>query len=68
MRFGIRIAQRAPDGHVGLSRLAVGWVDAVCFAVHTPAACYWLRHPLKDTIGVVELALDQIKRNSSAVS
>ena len=64
---GIDIGDRASDGHVDLPRLAEGGVDAMFFSVYTPEAYYPARYEVKNTFRVVELALQQIERNSDLV-
>jgi membrane dipeptidase len=64
---GVDIGDRLPDGHVDLPRLREGGLDAVFFSVYTPEAYYAARHELKHTLRVVELALDQIEKNSSRI-
>ena len=64
---GLDIADRAPDGHVDLPRLAAGGLDAVFFSVYTPEAYYPARYEVKNTFRVVSLALDQIARNSDRI-
>jgi membrane dipeptidase len=61
------IGQRYPDGNVDLPRAKEGGVDAMFFSVYTPENYYPGRFEIKNTFRVVELALDQIKRNSSAI-
>lgn len=64
---GLDIGERAPDGHVDLPRLAEGGLDAVFFSVYTPEAYYPARYEVKNTFRVVELALEQIEKNSDQV-
>ena len=61
------IGQRYPDGNVDLPRAKEGGVDAMFFSVYTPENYYPGRFEIKNTFRVVELALDQIKKNSSAI-
>lgn len=61
------IGQRYPDGNVDLPRAKEGGVDAMFFSVYTPENYYPGRFEIKNTFRVVELALDQIKRNSGAI-
>jgi membrane dipeptidase len=61
------IGQRYPDGSVDLPRAKAGGVDAMFFSLYTPENYYPGRFEIKNTFRVVELALDQIKRNSSAI-
>ncbi len=64
---GVDIGDRTSDGHVDLPRLAEGGVDAVFFSVYTPEAYYPARYEVKNTFRVVELALQQIEKNSDLV-
>jgi membrane dipeptidase len=64
---GVDIGDRLPDGHVDLPRLREGGVDAVFFSVYTPEAYYPARFETKNTFRVVELALDQIDKNSGQI-
>jgi membrane dipeptidase len=61
------IGQRYPDGNVDLPRAKEGGVDAMFFSVYTPEHYYPGRFEIKNTFRVVELALDQIKKNNTAI-
>ena len=61
------IGQRYPDGSVDLPRAKEGGVDAMFFSVYTPENYYPGRFEIKNTFRVVELALDQLKKNSNAI-
>jgi membrane dipeptidase len=61
------IGHRYPDGHVDLPRAREGGVDAMFFSVYTPEDYYPGRFEIKNTFRVVELALEQIRTNSSAI-
>ena len=61
------IGRRYADGNVDLPRAREGGVDAMFFSVYTPENYYPGRFEIKNTLRVVELALDQIKRNNSAI-
>ncbi len=61
------IGQRYPDGNVDLPRAKEGGVDAMFFSVYTPENYYPGRFEIKNTFRVVELALDQIKKNSDDI-
>jgi membrane dipeptidase len=61
------IGQRYPDGNVDLPRAKEGGVDAMFFSVYTPENYYPGRFEIKNTFRVVELALDQIKKNNNAI-
>ena len=58
------IGQRYPDGNVDLPRAKEGGVDAMFFSVYTPEHYYPGRFETKNTFRVVNLALDQIKKNN----
>jgi membrane dipeptidase len=64
---GVEFGDRLADGHVDLPRLRAGGIDAVFFSVYTPEAYYPARHEVKNTFRVVELALDQIEKNSDRI-
>lgn len=61
------IGQRYPDGTVDLPRAKEGGVDAMFFSVYTPEHYYPGRFETKNTFRVVNLALDQIKKNNSVI-
>jgi len=61
------IGRRYPDGNVDLPRAKQGGVDAMFFSVYTPENYYPGRFEIKNTFRVVELALDQIRKNSDAI-
>lgn len=61
------IGQRYPDGTVDLPRAKEGGVDAMFFSVYTPEHYYPGRFETKNTFRVVNLALDQIKKNHSQI-
>jgi membrane dipeptidase len=61
---GTNIGDRYPDGHVDLPRAREGGLDAMFFSVCTPEPYYPARHEVKNTFRVVELALEQIRKNS----
>ena len=65
--LGTDIGQRYPDGNVDLPRAKEGGVDAMFFSVYTPENYYPGRFETKNTFRVVELALDQIKKNENAI-
>jgi membrane dipeptidase len=64
---GTDIGQRYPDGNVDLPRAKEGGVDAMFFSVYTPEDYYPGRFETKNTFRVVELALDQIRKNENAI-
>ena len=61
------IGQRYSDGNVDLPRAKEGGVDAMFFSVYTPENYYPGRFETKNTFRVVNLALDQIRKNSSKI-
>lgn len=61
------IGQRYPDGNVDLPRAKEGGVDAMFFSVYTPEHYYPGRFETKNTFRVVNLALDQIKKNHATI-
>jgi len=61
------IGQRYSDGTVDLPRAKEGGVDAMFFSVYTPENYYPGRFETKNTFRVVNLALDQIKKNSPMI-
>jgi membrane dipeptidase len=65
--LGTDIGQRYPDGNVDLPRAREGGVDAMFFSVYTPENYYPGRFEIKNTFRVVQLALDQIRKNENAI-
>jgi membrane dipeptidase len=61
------IGQRYADGNVDLPRAKEGGVDAMFFSVYTPENYYPGRFETKNTFRVVNLALDQIKKNNAMI-
>jgi len=61
------IGQRYMDGTVDLPRAKEGGVGALFFSVYTPENYYPGRFETKNTFRVVNLALDQIKKNNSMI-
>jgi len=61
------IGQRYPDGNVDLPRAKEGGVDAMFFSVYTPEHYYPGRFEIKNTFRVLELALDQIRKNNNVI-
>ncbi|MEJ1238385.1 membrane dipeptidase [Chryseolinea sp. T2] len=61
------IGQRYSDGNVDLPRAKEGGVDAMFFSVYTPEHYYPGRFEIKNTFRVVELALDQIRKNNNTI-
>jgi membrane dipeptidase len=64
---GSDIGQRYPDGHVDLPRARQGGIDAMFFSIYTPEPYYPARHEVKNTLRVLELALDQIAKNRDVI-
>ena len=61
------IGQRYSDGTVDLPRAKEGGLDAMFFTVYTPEHYYPGRFEVKNTFRVINLALDQIKKNNSVI-
>lgn len=64
---GLDIGQRYADGHIDLPRAQEGGIDAMFFSVYTPEEYYPGGYELKNTIRSIELALDQIEKNSNVI-
>jgi membrane dipeptidase len=64
---GLDIGQRYQDGHIDLPRAREGGIDALFFSVYTPEPYYPARLELKNTLRVVELALEQIEKNRDVI-
>jgi membrane dipeptidase len=60
---GLDINDRYPDGHIDLPRAREGGVDAMFFSVYTPEPYLPGHYEVKNTLRVVELAIDQIEKN-----
>lgn len=65
--MGTDIGKRYSDGNVDLPRAKEGGVDAMFFSVYTPEHYYAGRFEVKNTFRVVNLALDQIKKNYAMI-
>lgn len=65
--MGTDIGQRYPDGTVDLPRAKEGGLDAMFFSVYTPEHYYPGRFEVKNTFRVLNLALDQIEKNSAMI-
>jgi len=65
--MGTDIGQRYSDGTVDLPRAREGGLDAMFFSVYTPEHYYPGRFEVKNTFRVVNLALDQIRKNNSVI-
>lgn len=61
------IGQRYADGSVDLPRAKEGGLDAMFFSVYTPEHYYPGRFETKNTFRVVNLALDQIRKNNAMI-
>lgn len=61
------IGQRYPDGNFDLPRAKEGGVDAMFFSVYTPENYYPGRFEVENTFRVVNLALDQIRKNRAMI-
>lgn len=61
------IGQRYPDGHIDLPRAREGGIDALFFSVYTPEPYYPARLEVKNTLRVIELALEQIEKNRNVI-
>src|SRR4029078_4661749 len=61
------IGQSYADRDVDLPRAKEGGVDAMFFSVYTPENYYPGRFEIKNTFRVVNLAVDQIKKNHSMI-
>lgn len=61
------IGQRYSDGSFDLPRAMEGGLDALFFSVYTPEHYYPGRFETKNTFRVMNLALDQIKKNESVI-
>ena len=61
------IGERYTDGNVDLPRAKEGGVDAMFFSVYTPENYYPGRFETQNTFRVVNLALDQIKKNNDKI-
>lgn len=64
---GTDIGDRYTDGSVDLPRAIEGGLDAMFFSCYTPEPYYPDRHELKNTLRVIELALDQIEKNNAVI-
>ena len=63
----IDIGQRLTDGHVDLPRAIEGGLDAMFFSVYTPEEYYPGRFETKNTLRVLQLGIDQIKKNDAVI-
>ena len=64
---GVDIGTRYADGHIDLPRAREGGIDAMFFSVYTPEPYYPARHEVKNTLRVIELALEQIEKNKNVI-
>lgn len=61
------IGQRYTDGSVDLPRAKEGGLDAMFFSVYTSEHYYPGRFETKNTFRVINLALDQIRKNNNVI-
>ena len=61
---GLEFGERYPDGTVDLPRIMEGKLNALFFSVYTPEPYYPGRHEVKNTFRVVQIALEQLEKNS----
>jgi membrane dipeptidase len=64
---GLEFGERYPDGTVDLPRIIEGKLNALFFSVYTPEPYYPGRHEVKNTFRVVQLALEQLEKNSQFI-
>ncbi|WP_236975861.1 dipeptidase [Membranihabitans maritimus] len=64
---GLDIGQRYSDGMVDLPRIKDGKINAMFFSVYTPEVYYPRHFEVKNTFRVIELALEQIQKNSDII-
>lgn len=64
---GTDVGQRYKDGHFDLPRALQGGLKAMFFSVYTGEPYYPDRLEVKNTFRVVDLALEQIKKNSNVI-
>ena len=61
------IGQRFPDGHVDLPRAIEGGLNAMFFSVYTGEEYYPGRFETKNSLRVLQLAIDQIQKNNAVI-
>jgi membrane dipeptidase len=59
--------QRLAGGHVDLPRMQEGGVDALFFSLYVPEEYYPSRYETKQTLRLIDLALEQIKKNNDRI-
>lgn len=64
---GLDIGQRYSDGMVDLPRIKEGKINAMFFSIYTPEVYYPRHFEVKNTFRVIELALEQIEKNSDII-
>ena len=64
---GTDIGQRYPDGTVDLPRAIEGGLNAMFFSVFTPVNYYPGRFETKNTFRVLQLAIEQIRKNDAII-
>ena len=61
------IGDRLPDGQVDLPRLREGGVDALLFSLFVTEEYYPPRYETKQTLRLIDLALEQLQRNARTI-
>lgn len=61
------IGDRYSDGTVDLPRMIEGGINACFFSVYTPETYYPGRFEVKNTLRIIEVALQQIEKNSAKI-
>lgn len=64
---GLDFGKRYTDGTVDLPRIIEGKLNALFFSVYTPEPYYPGRHEVKNTFRVLQLALEEIEKNSQFI-
>lgn len=67
LHLGGSIGDRLPDGQVDLPRMKEGGVDAFMMTLYVMEPYYPARYETKQTLRLMNMALDQIERNSALV-
>ncbi|MGV3516631.1 dipeptidase [Luteitalea sp.] len=67
LHLGGSIGDRLPDGQVDLPRMKEGGVDAFMMTLYVMEPYYPARYETKQTLRLMNMALDQIERNSAVV-
>jgi len=63
----VDLGARYADGHIDLPLAREGGIDAMFFSVYSPEPYYPARHEVKNIFRVVELALEQIRKNGDRI-